>query len=215
MIKDSYNIYKKCKQAKSVFLIVYGKYIYYRARYKLNILAHQHTTVIGIKNINTAHRLNIGVQYIGFSHPSDKTWMNIKGVLAITGNYSIGRGCRFDIGEQAKVTIGCGGYINVNTKLIIMHGLKIGDNCAIAWGCEFLDEDFHAIDYKGRIEKNKNIIIGNHVWIGAEAKIYQGTIIADGCVIASNSVVRGHFTEKNTIIGGNPAKVIKTQIQWT
>lgn len=88
-----------------------------------------------------------------------------------------------------------------------MHGLTIGDNCAIAWDCQFLDENFHNITYKNKIQRPKEIKIGNNVWIGAGVKIYEGTFIADGCVISSNSIVRG-------IIGGNPSKVIKENVSW-
>lgn len=53
-----------------------------------------------------------------------------------------------------------------------------------------------------------NIIIGNDVWIGANATIMSGVKIADGCVIGSNAVV-AKSTEPYSIIVGNPGKVIK------
>ncbi len=77
-----------------------------------------------------------------------------------------------------------------------------------------MDEDFHTISYENKIIRPKKISIGNNVWIGAGVKIYQGTTIEDGCVIASNSVVRGCFNKSNTIIGGNPGKVIKGNVSW-
>ena len=58
------------------------------------------------------------------------------------------------------------------------------------------------------------IIIGNHVWICSGTQIYKGTKIADGCVIAANSVVRGVFSVPNALIGGNPARIIKENIKW-
>ena len=125
-----------------------------------------------------------------------------------------GRGCRFDIGKDAIMSIGKGGYTNCNTSFIIMHKLVIGDNCIISWDCQFLDEDFHKVSYSGKKESSDSIIIGDKVWIGCGSKIYKGTIIPNGCVIASNSVVRGIFYEENSIIGGNPARVIKKEINW-
>jgi acetyltransferase-like isoleucine patch superfamily enzyme len=151
---------------------------------------------------------------VGFSHKKDITYLNIKGQLFFQGAFSIGRGCRFDIGERAKVVIGKGGYINCNSSLLIYHNLSIGDNCAISWDCQFLDEDFHTIDYEGKKETTNSIVIGNHVWMGNSVKVYKGTVIPDGCVIASNSVVKGIFLLKNCLIGGSPAKVLKENVSW-
>jgi acetyltransferase-like isoleucine patch superfamily enzyme len=168
----------------------------------------------GIENIETNGRLKIGLNYVGFIHKSDKTYLNINGKLSFKGDYSIGRGCRFDIGTNGIVSIGNGGYTNANTTFIIMHQLTIGDNCAISWDCQFLDEDFHEIFYDGKKNHDNSIIIGNNVWIGCGVKIYKGTVIPDNCVIASNSIIKDVFKEKNSLIAGNPAKIIKRNVQW-
>lgn len=190
------------------------RFILIKFFYKKNFFLHQNVKVNGLKNIETKNQLEIGMAYVGFIHKSDKTYLNIKGKLELNSNYSIGRGCRFDIGENAVVSIGKGGYTNCNTNFIIMHELLIGDDCVISWDCQFLDEDFHKVEYKDKKESKDSIIIGDRVWIGCGAKIYKGTIIPNGCVIASNSVVRGKFYEENSIIGGNPARVIKKEIIW-
>jgi len=208
------SLYKKVQITESKFYVVFMKQLYYYFFFKKEIIAHQNTTIKGLKNISTNGLLNIGVQYVGFSHSRDITLLNISGKLVLNSGYSIGRGCRFDIAKNAIISFGKGGYTNVNTKFIIMHGLKVGDNCVISWDCQFLDEDFHNVYYDGMKSRPKEIIIGNNVWIGAGAKIYQGTRVADGSVIAANSVVRGQFLEKNVVIGGNPAKVIKTDVKW-
>lgn len=213
-MKQILDLYKKCKKSESNFIIVLIRYILCKLWHKKSILLHQKVRIKGIKNIEIKERLEIGINYVGFIHKTDKTYLNINGKLHIKGKYYIGRGCRFDIGQNAIVTIGKGGYINCNTTLIIMHYLAIGDNCVISWNCQFLDEDFHQISYLDKKKDENSIIIGNNVWIGNGVKIYQGTIIPDGCVIASDSIVRGVFTVKNAIIGGYPAKIIKENIEW-
>ena len=60
--------------------------------------------------------------------------------------------------------------------------------------------------YQDRIEKN--IIIGNDVWIGGNSVVTAGVSIADGIIVAAGSVVTKSFKEKNIIIGGIPAKKI-------
>lgn len=56
--------------------------------------------------------------------------------------------------------------------------------------------------YKG------DLIIGNDVWIGYNATIMAGIKIGDGAIIATNSTVIKDV-EPYTIVGGNPARLIK------
>ena len=53
-----------------------------------------------------------------------------------------------------------------------------------------------------------NTVISNDVWIGYEAIIMPGVEIGDGAIIASKSVVTKDVSAY-TVVGGNPAKVIK------
>lgn len=61
----------------------------------------------------------------------------------------------------------------------------------------------------GKTYPNKgNTTIGNDVWIGYNATIMAGVTIGDGAIIATNSVVTKDVAPYS-IVGGNPAKVIK------
>jgi len=113
------------------------------------------------------------------------------------------------------VVIGKHGYINYNTNIIITKQLEIGDSCAIGWNCQFLDTDFHEINYDDKKrEEDQGIKIGNHVWIGCNSKIYKNSVIANSSVVASDSVVKGRFDVRNVLIGGNPAHILKRNISW-
>lgn len=65
----------------------------------------------------------------------------------------------------------------------------------------------HAMDGKSYPTKG-NTVIGNDVWIGHDATIMPGVTIGDGAIIATKSVVTKDV-EPYTIVGGNPAKLIK------
>lgn len=96
-----------------------------------------------------------------------------------------------------------------------MHGLTIGNGCAIAWGCQFIDEDFHEVIYEGKrnIEKN-DIVIGDNVWIGCNVIILKGASVARGSVVAAGSIVNSKFEEENVLIAGNPAKIVRHGVVW-
>ena len=62
-----------------------------------------------------------------------------------------------------------------------------------------------------RIEYGKPVTIGDNVWIGGRAIINPGVTIGDNAVIASGAVVTKDVPN-NVVVGGNPAKIIKTKI---
>jgi acetyltransferase-like isoleucine patch superfamily enzyme len=204
----------RLRKSESYFVIVIFRYIWIKIFNGKSLLLHQNVIIRGMKNINTKDILEVGIGYVGFSHKRDTTYINIQGKLNLKGKYSIGRGCRLDIGESAIVSIGSGGYINCNTTLIIMHKLEIGDNCVISWNCQFLDEDFHEIQYSEKKKSENSIVIGNNVWIGCGVKIYKGSVIPDGCIVASDTIIKGVFEIENSLIAGSPAKVIKEKVKW-
>lgn len=67
---------------------------------------------------------------------------------------------------------------------------------------------FNKFDGTGHPATKGSVIIGNDVWIGSNVTIMSGVKIGDGVVIANNShVVKD--VEPYSLIGGNPAKLIK------
>ncbi len=106
--------------------------------------------------------------------------------------------------------------------------LIIGKFCSIASGASFLmcGNQGHRYDWiamypldifeqgvkgkkapAGYLQKG-DTIIGSDVWIGTEAMIMPGVKIGDGAVIAARAVVTKDV-KPYTIVGGNPAKLIK------
>ena len=209
------DIYRMCRKSGSSFLVVSLKYVFHRIFHGQALLLHQKVKLRGAGRIHAGGRLEVGINYNGISYRSDKTLLNILGKLDVEESASIGRGCRLDIGEFGSVSFGRDVVVNCNTTLIIMHHLEIGDQCRIGWDCQFLDEDFHTLSYPGQKETAENIIIGNRVWIGCGVKIYKGTVIPGGCVVASDSVVKGIYTKERALIGGVPARVLKEDVDWS
>ena len=67
---------------------------------------------------------------------------------------------------------------------------------------------FNRFDGTDSVSSNGNVIIGNDIWIGSNATIMSGVNIGDGAVIANNSHVVKNV-EPYSIVGGNPAKLIR------
>ncbi len=203
---------QRCRESDSSLLWVLITGAWHRLSGK-NLLTSQRVRIRGLKNVRTNGLVHIGLSSIGFMHKYDRTFLNVQGTLEFRDKYSIGKGCRFDIGSGATASFGKG-HISANSTFIIMHSLRVGDDCAISWGCQFLDEDFHEISFEGKRNKQEGIAIGDHVWVGSNATILKGSRIPDGCVVAAGSVVTKVFEQKNCLIGGNPAKVIRENVSW-
>ncbi len=64
----------------------------------------------------------------------------------------------------------------------------------------------------GELPYKGDTIIGNDVWIGYEALIMPGVRIGNGAIVSSRSVVTADVPSY-TIVGGNPAKPIKSRFE--
>ena len=94
--------------------------------------------------------------------------------------------------------------------------ISIGEDCMFSYNLEMRTTDSHAI-YKintnERLNPEEDIVVGNHVWVGANSTILKGSMLEDGSILGSGSVLKGKL-DKNCIAAGIPAKVIKREIEW-
>lgn len=119
--------------------------------------------------------------------------------------------CKINI--EKGVTIGsakiqCG---EKNTKV------TIGEDSMLSGEITINTSDFHSvidINLKSRINPAKDVRIGKHVWIGSGVYINKGAFIDDDSIVAAKSVVPGKDFAKHSMIGGVPAKLIKSDVTW-
>ncbi|WP_293915876.1 MULTISPECIES: type B chloramphenicol O-acetyltransferase [unclassified Sphingobacterium] len=72
----------------------------------------------------------------------------------------------------------------------------------------YMSEVLHFSESKDGFQRAGDTLIGNDVWIGSEAMIMPGITIGHGAVVGSRALVTKDV-EPYSIIGGNPAKLIK------
>jgi len=93
-------------------------------------------------------------------------------------------------------------------------GVEIGDRTLIGYRTQIISGNHRIPDNRGRIfgagHDYGQVIIGADCWIGANCIIMPGVTIGEGVVVAGGSVVTKDI-EQFTIVGGVPAKIIKSR----
>lgn len=131
------------------------------------------------------------------------------GTLKVNGFVRIARSAKIYVPGELK--IGAGTYINPNTIIFARTVVSIGKNCAISWNCQIIDDDFHTV--KGKETHAKPIHIGDSVWIGTNVIILKGVQIGNNVIVAAGSVVTKDVPS-NCLVAGNPAIIIKSNVNW-
>lgn len=133
--------------------------------------------------------------------------------------------------QEGKVVVGDNSFIG-GSHLICRNKIVIENNVFMAWGSCVYDHNSHSLDYRDREEDivqqlrdyrlgqnfiaNKNwnvvdskpILIKSNAWIGMNCIILKGVTIGEGAIVGAGSVVTKDVPDW-TVVGGNPAKVIK------
>ena len=134
--------------------------------------------------------------------------------MMCAGDLILYEGVKVRISKNAKCTFGHHTYLNRSATIDCTQEVHIGDYCAISDNVQILDSDFHTITHEGKTsEKSKPIHIGNRVWIGRSAIILKGVTIGDGAIIGAGSIVTKSIPPRCLAVG-NPARVIKENVEW-
>jgi len=137
-----------------------------------------------------------------------------------------------NVSIQKRIIIECSGTIkNLGKGLVLGNNVGIGSNSFLgcAGGIEIGNDtiigncvSFHSENHNYEKEdipirlqgvNHKGIIIGKNCWIGAKVTILDGTNLGDGCIVAAGAVLNGKSYSANSIVGGVPAKKIRSRLE--
>jgi acetyltransferase-like isoleucine patch superfamily enzyme len=154
--------------------------------------------------------------YYFFKH---RTVISSKAEVDLAGSTQWGRGCVISAFTKIKINgpmvMGRGCQIATGCFLGAGEGgLTMGDdvlvspNCTILTGTYVFDQLEVPLQQQGTVSKGTRI--GHRVWIGSNSVVLGGAEIGDNVIVSAGSVVSG-VVPPNTIVLGNPAKVIFTR----
>jgi acetyltransferase-like isoleucine patch superfamily enzyme len=149
-------------------------------------------------------------------------WFFINGsnhVLTIGKDCFINRGgllwfeddhCELAIGDQTTIEEAHIALTEPGSRI------TIGKDCMFANDIDIRCGDSHSIidiSTGERINYAEDVIVEDHVWVGAHVQILKGSQIGFDSVIGSGSVV-SKIVPAHSVAAGVPAKVIRTNIHW-
>lgn len=146
-----------------------------------------------------------------------KSCLSIDGKLILTGKgtHSFSQGLILKIGKNAVLRIGNNFSCHRNNTFIVNKLVVIGDDNMFSFEVATMDTDSHVIfDEEGSIQNpNREILIGDRVWIGCRNTILKGARIPDGCVLGSGGVITKMLGKSSSIYLGN--KLLRERIIWS
>lgn len=122
------------------------------------------------------------------------------------------------ISDGGIIEVGHNTHFSGKTHMACIEGKKvhIGERCLFSDTITFRTGDSHSIlDSDGkRINKAKDITIGDHVWIGQQVIVLKGSAVGADSIVGTGSLLTGKTYDSNSIIAGIPAKIVKQHVSW-
>jgi hypothetical protein len=116
--------------------------------------------------------------------------------------------------QCGMITVGAGTELSA-TSIVSQIRVTIGAHVLFGPGVVIMDCDGHVIDRRLpddlALQRRAPVVIEDHAWIGFGAIIMKGVTIGHHAVVAAGAVVTKDVPP-HSIVGGNPAKLIKTLV---
>lgn len=129
--------------------------------------------------------------------------------LIIESSFRTGYGYNLSFGNNTIVNFDC---VFLDSGRIV-----IGDHCLIGPGVHIyagnhpVNPKYRCITDKEYYQYTAPVTLGNNVWIGGKATICPGVTIGENAVVGAGSIVTKDVPA-NTVVAGNPAKIIRDNV---
>ncbi len=164
-------------------------------------------------------------------------WLRLRfrGRLQTDGPAFIGPGVTLEIGPGATLRLGRWSWIGHGTKIRVHEGevfigaktvlgqdctissyqhVALGRECIVADRVMLIDFDHGVTEVERPIRLQgiykRDVDVGDNVWLGYGACVLRGVRIGDNAIVGTSAVVT-HDVDANAVVGGVPARVIRTR----
>jgi acetyltransferase-like isoleucine patch superfamily enzyme len=145
------------------------------------------------------------VHYYSYSHVRERRRMTMGTGTRIAPNISICHGERIQLGRHCHIGVHSYLWAGPSTGRII-----IGDYVSLAPEVFITASDYRFVagkPFRQQPRRERDVIIGSDVWLGARVIVTAGVTIGDGCIVGAGAVVTRDLPA-NSIAVGVPARVV-------
>ncbi len=127
----------------------------------------------------------------------------------------IGNGCKIRV-HEGTVQIGDRSVLGQECTISAFQHVSIGRQCILADRVMLIDFDHATNDVERPIRDQgiykRDVRVGDNVWIGYGAALLRGVTVGDNAIVGAAAVVT-RDVEANAVVGGSPARVLRTREQ--
>tara|TARA_B100000424_G_C22935656_1_gene497893 strand:+ start:895 stop:1638 length:744 start_codon:yes stop_codon:yes gene_type:complete len=175
--------------------------------------------VVGDLEVNDFNSSNCIIRGSCSRSKNTKIVFNGSNNVVFLGPYSKFNNAKLNISGDNNIFI-LGAFSTVESITATLKGdssITIGNESMLSSRIIIDTSDHHSIyDLNSGIRVNidADVSIESNVWIGRNVIVCKGAKIGTGSIVAQASLVNGTL-EPFSIYGGTPAKLIKTNVQWS
>ena len=138
----------------------------------------------------------------------------VSGTVSFGGKASIGHGSKLSVRGDLK--LGADFNMTAESTIVCAKEITFGDDCLLSWDVLVMDTDEHPLFNMDdeRINPDKPIVVGSHVWIGCKCILLKGAEVPNDTVLAAGTLLKSAFAGDNQVIGGNPPSILKREVHW-
>ena len=159
--------------------------------------------------------VKIGFGDVGhYDRKRSRSIWQVSGTVSFGGKASIGHGSKISV--RGDLHLGDGFNMTAESTIVCAKEIRFGDDCLLSWDILVMDTDEHPLYNKDneRINPDKAIQVGDHVWIGCKCVLLKGAEVPDNTVVAAGTLLTSSFSGEHQVIGGNPPTALKHDIRW-
>ena len=185
--------------------------------------------------------IKIGFGDVGhYDRKRSRSIWQVSGTVGFGGKASIGHGSKISV--RGDLVFGPDFNMTAESTIVCAKEIRFGRDCLLSWDILVMDTDEHplydlgrgtaglrdcetgyprnpevprpASNEEARINPDKAIRVGDHVWIGCKCVLLKGAEVPNDTVVAAGTLLTSSFSGEHQVIGGNPPTALKHDVRW-
>jgi acetyltransferase-like isoleucine patch superfamily enzyme/coenzyme F420-reducing hydrogenase beta subunit len=164
-------------------------------------------------NININGMFSFGYKRIKGSKLESRLLVEKGATLEVNGRCNVYYGADIEVFNNAKLVIQGGGGPNINFTCICGEYIEIGKNVQIGRGVTIRDNNGNHYINRTGYKNTRPVIIGDKAWLCEGCTIMPGVKVGEGAIVGAHAFVTQNVPA-HSIVSGNPAQVVDTDVLW-